>query len=87
MTRHYLKLNDKFFDAVVSGKKPFEIRRNDRGYQVGDMLVLTRTDSSGQPILNDAGQRDVCVKTVGYMLTHEDFPDGIPEGFVVMTME
>lgn len=87
MTRHYLKLNDRFFDAVVSGKKPFEIRKNDRGYQIGDTLVMTRTDDCGQPILNDVGLKDVCIKTVSYMLTHEDFPAGIPEGYVVMTTE
>lgn len=40
MTTHDLKLNDKYFNAVKNGIKTFEIRNNDRGYQVGDILVL-----------------------------------------------
>lgn len=37
---HQIKLARMYFDAVVSGKKPFELRKNDRGYKVGDILEL-----------------------------------------------
>lgn len=37
---HDLKIWPDFFDAVVDGRKPFELRRNDRGYQVGEVLRL-----------------------------------------------
>lgn len=40
MKTHELKLDTKFFDDVKSGKKNFEIRKNDRDYQVGDILKL-----------------------------------------------
>lgn len=30
----------RFFSAVKSGEKTFEIRKNDRDYQVGDILDL-----------------------------------------------
>ncbi len=36
MKLHKLKLNIEFCDAVFSGKKAFEVRFNDRGYQTGD---------------------------------------------------
>ncbi|MBZ5980054.1 DUF3850 domain-containing protein [Leuconostoc gasicomitatum] len=36
-----LKLDTKYFDDVNSGLKTFEIRKNDRDYQVGDVLALT----------------------------------------------
>jgi len=40
MTTHKLKLPEPYFSAVFSGDKTFEVRRNDRGYQRGDTLVL-----------------------------------------------
>lgn len=40
MREHVLKIYSKYFDAVVKGTKTFEIRENDRNFQVGDILVL-----------------------------------------------
>lgn len=37
---HKLKIDTVFFYAVTSGRKTFEIRQNDRGYAVGDRLLL-----------------------------------------------
>jgi len=37
---HNLKTWPSFFQAVKSKIKPFEIRENDRNYQVGDTLIL-----------------------------------------------
>jgi hypothetical protein len=44
---HELKTDPGVFDAVAAGLKTFEIRRNDRGFRVGDTLVLRRTQYSG----------------------------------------
>lgn len=38
--RHDLKTWPSFFDQVLSGEKTFELRRDDRGFQIGDELVL-----------------------------------------------
>lgn len=40
MKVHEVKLSSQFFDDVVSGKKRFELRKNDRDYHKGDYLVL-----------------------------------------------
>lgn len=37
---HLLKTWPEFFEALVSGAKQFEIRKDDRGYRVGDVLRL-----------------------------------------------
>lgn len=40
-TVHELKLSTNFCDAVYSGIKTFELRKNDRGFQTGDLIRFT----------------------------------------------
>ncbi|WP_331384989.1 DUF3850 domain-containing protein [Bacillus badius] len=42
--KHELKIYPQYFKAVVSGKKSFEIRKNDRDFKVGDTLLLHEFD-------------------------------------------
>ena len=44
---HKLKLNFCYYDDSASGIKAFEIRKNDRNYQVGDVLELREWVWSG----------------------------------------
>ena len=37
---HQLKTEHNFFEDVISGKKTFEVRKNDRDFMVGDFLAL-----------------------------------------------
>lgn len=39
MTRH-LKTLPEYFQAVIDGKKPFEIRKNDRNFKTDDLYIL-----------------------------------------------
>lgn len=38
---HRIKLSYLYFNDVQNGKKNFELRRDDRNYQVGDKLLLS----------------------------------------------
>lgn len=41
---HELKILPEFFEAVTSRRKQFEIRKNDRPFQVGDLVILREWD-------------------------------------------
>ena len=46
---HEMKCDLGPFMAVQSGLKPFEIRKNDRDFQIGDRLMLQEQDVDGKP--------------------------------------
>ena len=41
---HELKCHPEYFYRICSGQKSFEIRKNDRDFQVGDTLILKEYD-------------------------------------------
>jgi hypothetical protein len=54
MNKHDLKIYPRYFKAVAEGKKTFEIRKNDRGFFAGDLVVLHEYDGeayTGRSIL------------------------------------
>lgn len=44
LREHILKILPKYYDPVVQGKKTFEIRKNDRDFQVDDWVKLLEFD-------------------------------------------
>ena len=82
MTLHVLKLSDKYFDAVRSGAKNFEVRKNDRGFKVGDTICLVYYP--GPVSVPDEEKPLDIYRRINYILSHEDFPEGVCEGYVVL---
>lgn len=37
---HEIKIEKPFADAILDGRKTFEVRFNDRGYQPGDEIIF-----------------------------------------------
>ena len=75
--RHRLKLAKMFFGAVDTGKKSFELQKNDRNYQIGDILELHEM-SDGE----ETGR--VTEKQVIYIL--EGFK-GLEEGYCILGLK
>ncbi len=74
--KHQLKILPEFFDAVKCGNKRFELRKNDRNYQVGDMLILEEWD--GQQYTGDS-----IVRFVTYVY-HGKGKFGLAEGYCIL---
>lgn len=76
MTTHGLKIHERYADAVLNGTKTFEIRKNDRGYKVGDEIVFVVYPRPQHP-LNGATYR------IDYIL--DDF-EGLAQKYVALAI-
>ena len=77
---HDLKCWPEYFKAVKSGIKPFEYRKDDRGYAVGDTLHLREYDPETEQYTGDEID-----KTVTYILPTRKFAKcGDGANFVIM---
>jgi ASC-1-like (ASCH) protein len=86
MRTHYLKTLPDYWDAVASGEKTFEVRRDDRGFQKGDVLVLRKlekTVTGGYRESYDNGFKELRRK-IRYVLTGGQL--GIEPGYVVLAL-
>jgi len=87
MRWHELKTDPDVFDAVALGLKTFEIRKDDRGFKVGDGLLLRRTRASGLAMKNGAaleytGEEERRVIT--HILAGPVY--GLAEGWVILSI-
>jgi hypothetical protein len=49
---HELKTDSYVFEQSIQGLKPWEIRRNDRGFRAGDTVTLQETRFTGDEMAN-----------------------------------
>lgn len=77
---HSLKCIEQFFDAIERGDKTFEVRYDDRGYEVGDFLILNRVNPE-HPHIMDPQQRPIVLE-ITYVLAGDEW--GIMKGYKVL---
>lgn len=73
--KHELKILPTYFRDVLRGNKTFEVRKNDRNFQVGDKLILKEWE-------NGEYTGNILEKNVTYIL--DDSSGYVLEGYVVM---
>lgn len=74
---HLIKTWTEYFEAVKNGTKTFELRKDDRNYQVGDLLCLMDYDSK-----KDVFSGERLWKEITYKLEGGNF--GLEKGFCVL---
>lgn len=80
MKTHNLKLNIEFCEDVLRGKKTFEIRYNDRGYQTGDLIKFKAVNNKGNYIPN-------IIENRFYKITYILSGWGLKDGYVALGIE
>ena len=78
MKIHGLKIEKKYFNDVVTERKKFEVRKNDRDYQVNDILSLNEYDKNKKIYTG----RHISAKVL-YILDDSTF---LKEGYVVLSI-
>lgn len=68
MRTHELKLKTEFFDAILSGEKPFEVRFNDRGFQKGDKVIFNETEEGSHFVYHRKATADITYVLNGWGL-------------------
>lgn len=78
-TIHELKTWPSFFAEVESGHKTFELRKDDRGFERGDVLELHEWDPEQGCYTGRATRREV-----SYVLRSADALGGLADGYVIL---
>lgn len=78
MKTHRLKTLSKYFKPVKDGFKMFELRKNDRDYQVGDILILDEVGEDGTTVL------DTVKRKITYILEGGKY--GLDPNYVILSL-
>lgn len=79
MTTHLLKTINPYFDHVLEGRKDFELRKDDRGFKVGELVELREYN----PEKGFSGA--VIRKEIKYILRGPVY--GLGEGWVILGLK
>ena len=80
---HELKVHAPYFAAISDGRKPFEARKDDRGFQTGEVLWLREYKHDVAPDFRYSGNAEFA--RITYILRGGQF--GVEVGHVIMGIE
>lgn len=79
---HKLKIWPIFFHPILTGEKLVEVRRNDRNFRVGDLLVLREFDPDDETYTGR--EANATISHIAHPMEHPGF--GLEDGFVAMSL-
>ena len=77
--RHELKIKPEYFQAVWDGKKKAELRKDDRDYHVGDVLILY--EWNGEEYTGSA----IAVRVTHILRDCAEY--GLADGYCILSIE
>lgn len=82
---HQLKCASNYFEDVITGRKTFEVRKNDRDFRVGDFIALNELTP------HECNEKKEHLETGKSALFHIhyilDDPEYVKEGYVILGIE
>ncbi len=82
---HELKIAPVYFQQISTGYKTFEIRKDDRGYQKGDKVMMREFEVHNTLCFNQTDEDGYTGRTIiasiGFVTAYEQ-----KEGFVVFSL-
>lgn len=73
--KHELKIHPEYMEDVITGRKTFELRKNDRDFQIGDTFILREWE-------NGAYTGRHFIQSISYVL--KDCPEyGLADGYCI----
>ena len=79
--RHALKIESKYLARILTGEKLFEIRKNDRDFQVGDVIEFLPLEDKNIDVY------DFCNPIPQYRITYIHTGLGMAVEYVAMSIE
>lgn len=80
---HELKIEKQFADAVLDGRKTFEVRKNDRGFNVRDLVRFTVVEHG---VATEAVCKGHPLNRAVYRITYVLSGWGIKDGYVAFSI-
>jgi hypothetical protein len=80
---HILEIYSKFYNRIEDGEKTFEVRKNDRDFQVGDTLTLI-CQQEGKPGEPQTDITPSMIVEITYIMHGGDEFGAITPGFCVL---
>lgn len=77
--KHKIKILQRYISRIIDGTKTFEIRKNDRDYQVGDVIEFD--------IIRDDTDFLIPAVIPSYWITYIHFGLGLQDGYVVLGIQ
>lgn len=87
--KHKVKILLEYANAILEGRKSFEIRKNDRNYKEGDLIIFDVIEKDEKGNIKKIPNHLLTKRTyqITYILESKDFPEGIPSEYCVFSIK